>query len=128
MRYFEADFPNIGLSNFRSCQAQRTLILNPELASDAPYDWHCRFCTSFNIFLAIRLPLIEALVLVLHVLGVFVIIIPLWVTSPRGNAHDTIFVFTETGGWGDTNLASTIGMIPIIGLLIVSVKTKEFAM
>ena len=78
------------------------------------------FCTLFNIFLAVRLPLVEALVLVLHVLGVFVVIIPLWIMAPRGNPHNTILNFTDNGGWGNLGLASTIGMIPMIGLLIVS--------
>ena len=82
------------------------------------------FCTLFNIFLAVRLPLIEALVLILHVLGVFIVIIPLWVMAPRGNVHDTIFVFTDNGGWGNTALAATIGMVPMIGMLIVSPSHK----
>lgn len=76
------------------------------------------FCVFFNVFLAGRLPLIEALVFVLHGLGVFVVIIPLWVMAPRGNAHDTILVFTDNGGWGDLSLAATIGMVPMIGMLI----------
>ncbi|KAK5170961.1 uncharacterized protein LTR77_004105 [Saxophila tyrrhenica] len=76
------------------------------------------FCVFFNIFLTVRLPLVEVLVLVLHVLGVFVVIIPLWVMAPRGNAHDTIFNFTDNGGWGNVGLSSTIGMIPMIGMLI----------
>lgn len=78
------------------------------------------FCVIFNVLLAVRMPLIETLVLVLHVLGVFVVIIPLWVMAPRGNAHDTILVFVNEGGWHDLGLACTIGMVPILGLLIVS--------
>jgi len=77
-------------------------------------------CTFFNIFLAVRLPLVEALILVLHVAGVFAVIIPLWVMAPRGNAYDTILNFTNSGGWWSTGLASTIGAVPTAGLLIVS--------
>jgi hypothetical protein len=40
--------------------------------------------------------------------------------APRGNVHDTIFKFTDNGGWNNIGLASTIGMIPMIGMLIVS--------
>ncbi|KAK4905608.1 hypothetical protein LTR49_025119 [Elasticomyces elasticus] len=76
------------------------------------------FCTFFNIFLAVRLPLVEALILLLHVAGVFVVIIPLWVMAPRGNTHDTIIKFTNSGGWFNDGLAATIGMVPTIGLLI----------
>lgn len=78
------------------------------------------FCAFFNIFLAARLPITEAIVLILHVAGVFVIIIPLWVTAPRGNAHDTILNFTNGGGWLDDGLSFAIGIVPMIGMLIVS--------
>ncbi|KAL1581783.1 hypothetical protein WHR41_09379 [Cladosporium halotolerans] len=60
----------------------------------------------------------EAIVLVLHVAGVFVIIIPLWVTAPRGNAHDTILNFTNGGGWQSDGLSYAIGIVPMIGMLI----------
>lgn len=65
-----------------------------------------------------RLPLIEVLVLILHVLGVFVIIIPLWVMAPRSTVQETIFDFTADSGWEPVSLASTIGIIPSIGMLI----------
>lgn len=61
----------------------------------------------------------EAIVLVLHVLGVFVIVVPLWVLAPHGNVHDTIFDFTNSGGWHNDGLAVVIGMVPMIGMLIV---------
>jgi choline transport protein len=77
------------------------------------------FCTLFNIFLTVRLPLLEVLVLILHVLGVFVVIIPLWVMAPRGNTHDTIFGFVDNGGWNNIGLSSLIGIVPMIGMLIV---------
>lgn len=76
-------------------------------------------CALYNVFLAVRLPLTEAVVLVLHVLGVFGIIIPLWVLAPRGNVHDTILKFTNSGGWENDGLAIVIGMVPMIGMLIV---------
>jgi choline transport protein len=79
------------------------------------------FCALFNIFLAARLPITEAIVLVLHVAGVFVIIIPLWVMAPRGNAYDTIFKFTNGGGWDSDGLSYVIGIVPMIGMLIVSI-------
>jgi choline transport protein len=78
------------------------------------------FCALFNVFLAVRLPLTEALVLILHVLGVFVVIIPLWVLAPRGNAHDVILKFTDDSGWPSLGLAAVIGMVPMVGMLIVS--------
>ena len=85
------------------------------------------FCAFFNIFLAARLPITEAIVLVLHIAGVFVIIIPLWVTAPRGNAYDTIFKFTNGGGWDSDGLSYAIGIVPMIGMLIVSTTDIFFA-
>jgi len=80
-------------------------------------------CALFNVFLAKRLPLTEAVVLVLHVLGVFGIVIPLWVMAPHGNVHETIFKFTNSGGWHNDGLAVVIGMVPMIGMLVVGNTT-----
>ena len=38
--------------------------------------------------------------------------------APRGNVQDTIFNFTASSGWEPVSLASTIGIIPSIGMLI----------
>lgn len=76
-------------------------------------------CALFNIFLSRRLPLTEGIVLVLHAVGVFVVAAPLWATAKKGNAHDTILSFSSNGGWEPLGLASIIGMVPMIGMLIV---------
>lgn len=76
------------------------------------------FSIVFNTALAVRLPFIEGVVLILHVAGLFAIIIPLWVMAPRGNAHDTLLVFTDNGGWANTGLSTMIGLSSIVGLLI----------
>ena len=76
------------------------------------------FAIFFNTVLGTRLPFIEGLVLVLHVTGLFAIIIPLWVTAPIGNAHETLLVFTNDGGWPTTGLSALIGMTSIVGTLV----------
>ena len=76
------------------------------------------FAILFNTVLAVRLPFIEGVLLMLHVAGLFAIIIPLWVTAPRGNAHDTLLVFTNNGGWPTTGLSAMIGMTSIVGTLV----------
>ncbi|KAK4506414.1 hypothetical protein PRZ48_000144 [Zasmidium cellare] len=76
------------------------------------------FASIFNTLLATRLPLIEGTLLILHLAGLFAIIIPLWVMAPRGNVHDTLFNFTTTGGWSNLGLSSLIGMVNSIGVLI----------
>ncbi|KAK3652950.1 hypothetical protein LTR56_004898 [Elasticomyces elasticus] len=76
------------------------------------------FVSLFNTLLAARLPLIEGVLLILHMAGLFAIIIPLWVMAPRGNVRDTLFTFTTTGGWPNLGLASMIGMVNPIGVLV----------
>lgn len=76
------------------------------------------FASMFNTLLAVRLPLVEGALLILHIAGLFAIIIPLWVMAPRGNVHDTLLKFTTTAGWSDVSLASLIGMVSIIAVLV----------
>ena len=51
------------------------------------------------------------MVLILHIMGFFAIIIPLWVMAPRGNAHVVLLEFTNFGGWSSTGLSSMIGLL-----------------
>jgi choline transport protein len=75
-------------------------------------------CGIFNTLLARRLPLVEGLVLILHILGFFAITILLWVFAPRSTASDVIAQFTDAGGWGSTGLACLVGIIsPTVSLL-----------
>jgi choline transport protein len=76
------------------------------------------FASMFNTILAVRLPLIEGALLALHVVGLFAFILPLWVMAPRGNVHDTLLKFTTTAGWSDVSLASPIGMVSVIAILV----------
>lgn len=69
----------------------------------------------------------EAIILLLHIAGVFVVIIPLWVTAPRGNVYDTVFRFTNTGGWHSDGLSFAIGIVPMIGMLIVSASSQPWS-
>ena len=76
------------------------------------------FASMFNTLLAVRLPLVEGALLILHLAGLFAIIIPLWIMSPRGNVHDTLLKFTTTAGWSDVSIASLIGMVSVIAILV----------
>ncbi|KAK0249369.1 hypothetical protein LTR91_024109 [Friedmanniomyces endolithicus] len=103
---------------------QGLIALNVE--SYVPHPYHATllaiavvaFAIIFNTVLAVRLPLIEGTVLILHVAGLFAVIIPLWVMAPRGKARDTLLVFTNSGGWPSTGLAALIGMASIVGTLV----------
>ena len=58
------------------------------------------------------------MVLVLHILGFFAIIIPLWVMAPRADAHVVLLEFTNYGGWSSTGLSSMIGLLAPTAVLI----------
>ncbi|RMX95130.1 hypothetical protein D0867_13605 [Hortaea werneckii] len=109
-----------------------SLVLGLAVLGNADYNmqpWHTTLltigiagsCSLFNVSFADRLPLVETVMLVLHVLGVFAICIPLWILAPKSSASETIVNFTSNGGWQDLGLASTIGIVPMIGILIVSI-------
>ncbi|KAJ9608557.1 hypothetical protein H2200_007545 [Cladophialophora chaetospira] len=68
------------------------------------------FAIVFNTLLAKKLPLMEGAVLILHVVGFFAIVIPLWIMAPRGNASTVLFGFSNNGGWQSTGLSAMIGL------------------
>ncbi|KAK5064929.1 hypothetical protein LTR84_000763 [Exophiala bonariae] len=76
------------------------------------------FSITFNTVLASRLPLIEGLVLILHILGFFAIIIPLWVMAPRANASDALLTFYNGGGWPTTGLSAMVGLLAPMAVLV----------
>ncbi|KIX02539.1 uncharacterized protein Z518_08480 [Rhinocladiella mackenziei CBS 650.93] len=76
------------------------------------------FCIIFNTALASRLPIIEGMVLILHILGFFAIIIPLWIMAPRGNGHVVLLEFTNYGGWSSTGLSAMIGLLAPMAVLV----------
>lgn len=104
---------------------QALIVLN-NLETYGYQSWHgtlitiavILFVSVFNTLLAERLPLIEGTLLILHVAGLFAIIIPLWVMAPRGTVHDTLLKFTTTGGWPNVGIASLIGMVNPVGVLV----------
>ncbi|KAK5134388.1 hypothetical protein LTR08_006568 [Meristemomyces frigidus] len=76
------------------------------------------FSIVFNTSLATRLPLIEGIVLILHLVGFFAVIIPLWVMAPRRTAHEAILVFSNNGGWSSNGLSAMIGLTSSVSVMI----------
>lgn len=107
-------------------QIQGLLVLNyPDYVFER---WHgtllvfavSAFSVLFNTFLAFTLPLVETVVLVVHLLGFFGILIPLWVLAPvKGNAHTVFTQFNNYGGWNSDGTSALVGilaaMIPLLG-------------
>lgn len=106
-----------------------TVIQGLVTLNDATYvfeRWHgtllviavTAFCIIFNSFLASKLPLVEGLVLIIHVLGFFAVLISLWVLSPRGSASDVFGTITNLGGWSTNGLSFMVGILtPVYTLL-----------
>lgn len=76
------------------------------------------FSIIFNTLLAAHLPLIECVVLIVHVLGLFAIIIPLWVLAPRQTARAALLEFSNNGGWPTTGISAMIGLTTPLTALI----------
>ena len=64
-----------------------------------------------NTYLARLLPQIEAIVLIVHIIGFFGILIPLVFTAPKGSASDVFDTFINSGAWATDGLAFFVGSI-----------------
>ena len=91
-----------------------------------PHAWHgtlmimaiVTIAIVFNTFFAKKLPLLEKVMLFLHVVGFFAVLIPLWVLSPRQTASAVFTEFTDFDGWPSTGLACLVGLTgPMFSLL-----------
>ncbi|KAK3683178.1 hypothetical protein LTR37_020491 [Vermiconidia calcicola] len=63
-----------------------------------------------NTFFSDRLPILEIIAGISHVLGPPAFLITFLVLSPLNNAHDAFLGFTNLGGWSMPSTAGTIGM------------------
>lgn len=114
----------VSIAFFTGGLIQGVIVLNhPE--SYVPQAWHSTlliiavtaFAIIFNTVLAKRLPLVEALLLVLHVLGFPAIIIPLWLLSPIAPAEQVWTEFSNQGGWNSNGTAVLVGLVgPLVAL------------
>ncbi|KAF2650111.1 amino acid transporter [Lophiostoma macrostomum CBS 122681] len=73
-----------------------------------------------NIWGSQVMPLIQNIMLVVHVLGFLAVIIVLWVLSPRASTKVTFTNFTNEGGWSTMGLSLMVGQISAIYACICS--------
>lgn len=77
------------------------------------------FAILVNITFAKHLPKLQIAILLLHVLGLFVIIIPLWVKAPSRNTSQVALLdFYNGGGWPTVGLAAMIGLLTPLGSML----------
>ncbi|KAJ9632791.1 hypothetical protein H2204_007666 [Knufia peltigerae] len=100
------------------------ILNNPDTYT--PQRWHgtlMAICVSscvaiFNIFLAKHLPLVEGIILVLHLAGFVAVMVPLWVMAPRSPSSQVWTSFLDGGDWGSVGLACMVGIITSAGALM----------
>ena len=91
-----------------------------------PQNWHQSLLmigigclgTLANTFGAGKLPLLEYVVLAVHIVGFFCILIPLWVVRPLGEkaaAGEVFGSFRNLGGWETLGTACYVGSITATG-------------
>jgi hypothetical protein len=68
-------------------------------------------CCLFNTFFSRKLPLIEGVIVILHVAGFFAVIIPLWVMGDRGDTAEVFTKFEDNSGWNNLPLSTIIGLV-----------------
>jgi choline transport protein len=71
-------------------------------------------CTLINTLGARYLPLLEGLILLLHILGFFAIIIPLWVLAPRAPTKAVFTEFYNGGGWSSIGSACLVAQLATV--------------
>ncbi|KAK5707427.1 hypothetical protein LTR17_020720 [Elasticomyces elasticus] len=88
--------------------------------------WHATLLTwavvsfgfFFNTALAPRLPAVEVIFFILHIVGWFGIFVTLLVMAPRHNAVDTFTTFVDGGEWGSIGLSAVITMTNSTAMLV----------
>lgn len=102
---------------------QGLISLNDE--SYVSHPWHgtllsiaaITFAIIFNTVLAAKLPLVEGIVLVLHIVGFLGIAVPLWVLAPKASGR-VLVEFSDNGGWSSMGIAAMIGLqTPLTALI-----------
>ncbi|KAK4548180.1 hypothetical protein LTR36_010049 [Oleoguttula mirabilis] len=72
----------------------------------------------FNGRLAKQFPMLEGVMLVIHMASWAAFVVTLWVTSPRGNPRDVLLTFNNGGGWSSSGTASLIGVLTACSSLL----------
>ncbi|KAI5305038.1 hypothetical protein KEM56_005451 [Ascosphaera pollenicola] len=75
------------------------------------------FAVAFNVLLATQLPIVETLILILHVCGLFLIIVPLWVLSPRNTSKRVWTQFDNGGSWSSMGTSVLVGIGGQVGTM-----------
>ncbi|KAK3073974.1 hypothetical protein LTR53_003978 [Teratosphaeriaceae sp. CCFEE 6253] len=70
----------------------------------------------FNTLLYRKLPIIEGIVMIIHVFGFFAFVVVLWVMAPRSDS--SVLTTFSSNGWSSAGVACLVGISAPIGDLI----------
>lgn len=76
------------------------------------------FAILFNMFAINKMPLVEGLVVIIHVFGFFAFIVILWVMGPRTPGSETFTTFADEYGWGNSGVAMLVAVVGPASALI----------
>ncbi|KAK5677178.1 hypothetical protein LTS10_010367 [Elasticomyces elasticus] len=69
------------------------------------------FAILFNMFAINKMPLIEGLVVTIHIFGFFAFVVIFWVLGPREPASRVFTEFQDQNGWGSYGLATLVAVV-----------------
>lgn len=72
----------------------------------------------FNGRLAKQFPMLEGIMLIIHMASWAAFVVTLWVTSPRGDPRDVLLTFNNGGGWSSSGTATLVGVLTACSALI----------
>jgi len=76
------------------------------------------FSIVWNTVLVKKLPLLEGIIMILHIFGFVAFVVVLWVMAPRGNTKEVWTDFQDNAGWGNVGLSCLVGLTgPVITLI-----------
>jgi amino acid transporter len=76
------------------------------------------FAIFWNTILVRTLPLMEGIVMILHIFGFVAFIVVLWVLAPRSDPKVVFTEFQDNGAWGSIGLSCLVGLTgPVITLI-----------
>ncbi|KAF1949764.1 amino acid transporter [Byssothecium circinans] len=72
----------------------------------------------WNTVFVRKLPMVEIVVMVLHIAGFFAVVVVLWAIGPRSDPTEVWTNFEDSSGWGSKAVAALVGMsAPILTLV-----------
>ena len=75
------------------------------------------FAFAFNTLFAHQLPILECIVLVIHLCGFLCILIPLWVLAEKTSSRQVWTTFSDPG-WGNQGLSCLVGIVASVAPLL----------